>query len=501
MLKRFGDTPMTRRALLQAHGKATAEGLTPETYEKHLAIEFASWVGKEPDGGAAAAQSLDDVAATISTPSPAGVDQPAGGPHPGFASNPVAPTVVTPPPLPPPPTIPPAPTASPTPPPLPRTTAALTAALAAVASVPIAAGAGRPHPEGLPTATSNGPNQVDWEKIGERIGDGIRRQLDAILAQQTGTPGPLGAGGPQNRAAPVTLTGILNSAVQRLPQHMRVDAAKAIHRFGKSRLGKFARGTYARAAKSRLGGMVTRGLAARASSGLAARGGAMAGGRLGMMAGAAFGPIGAVVGAVLGATVAGGGSSGGGRSGGGGVSGLLSFLTPTGSPNNGYLDQAASQIPGIGSLTKFAKTVDNATDRLAHWNQQIGQFSAAMSVAISRREIGDIYRSQVLGDRLAGSAAGLVESENRRKNAELEYKELAAVIENGVTQLLNLGVANVLEFFKPYMEAMAKFFNIELAKDTNNGMDMESILQNALEEDRRLQDAAHAKLEQLKRGR
>lgn len=495
MLKRFGDTPMTRRAILQAHGKATAEGLTPETYEKHLAAEFAKWIGKEPDGEQAVIETLGKAAPTVQqTQEPdAGTLIPTAMPVPTAYPAPTA----TPSPAPAPsPTPSPTPAPAPTATPFPNTTAALTAALTAFSfssspgnqanSQPW--GAGRPHFPTWPTqpGTSTTPGQTptqadpgagssladqpqaqeNWRLVGQIIAEEIRKALDTVFKTQTQQATQQAANANPVASEPtggVSLPRVLNRLAGKLPKPLQGMGRKAVRAFGKTRFGKAARRGVAALGKTKVGRGISKYLGSKITGGGGAAGGLGKGNVL----------------LAIGQSV---------------KETFHQMSTPQGSPNGGYVDRAASTM-GLGSVIKFAKTLDNATERLVQWNIQMGSFSAAMSKVALEREVREIGRSREMGDRLAGSAQALANAEQNRKDAEVEYKTFKNYIENIIEGALNNIQANFLNMFSGAMKKVNEQIG---AKGAEGKDDLGSILDRAVEADRKMTEDALAKMREIR---
>lgn len=491
MLKRFGDTPMTRRALLQAHGKATAEGLTPETYEKHLADEFAKWIGTEPDGDSAAVQGLGDAAAAVIPPTPP-ENNPSPEPVPVQADQ--------------------------TPPPLPRTTAALTAALASFAVTNVQNqgdsahwGAGGPHPATWPTypgtttpsqtsspadpsqatgLASKPQQQADWRIVGQILGQEIRKALDSLFKQQfekaAGLQGTVpNPDSPSSPRGGVTLPRILSQMVGRLPRPLRDTAKKLGQAFSNSGVGRLARQGVVSFGRSKIGRSVTKALGSRlGGAGAAARSAGSAGG---------FGGAGKLAGGVAGVGMAVGFA----------VSaanqaldkGLQSIANSAGAPSRGVLYQASQQVPFLGPVVKFAQTLDKATDSLVSWNQQVGMFSASMTRVMAGREIAEINRSREMGDRLSPSAEALVEAEQRRKDSEMEYQIVGGEIQNRFGAILNTGLGKLLDIGKPALGVLEDMLGIQKEALAGKGEDLESVMNRVADYSKQTQDAAMKRIE------
>jgi len=504
MLKRFGDKPMTRRAILQAHGKATAEGLTPETYEKHLAAEFAKWIGNEPDGDPS--QELGQAAEAVA-PSP----EPGPNPDVVVPARPIPTVYPAPVPARPIPTVYPAPTQpqqSPaplqvTPPPFPKTTAALTAALGAFSfsSNPgdqgnsTSWGAGVPHlqpkwpnqagttvttPGNQPSPSDPSPQdltnqpqaQENWRLIGQIIAEEIRKVLETLFKSQyqQATQQATNANPVPNEptGGGVSLPRILNRLAGKLPKPLQGIGKKAVRAFGKTRFGKAARRGVASLGKTKAGRGISK---------------------------------------FLGSKILGGG--GGSTAGGAGRANVLVAIaqtmkdtihqatTPQGHPSGGYADRTASAM-GLGSLIKFAKTLDNATERLAGWNLQMGTFSATMNRIAMEREIQEMGRSREMGDRLAGSAQALVYYEQQRKDAEKEYIALAGSLEN----LIMAGMNNIQASFLNTFSGIAKKANEVIGnaqKLNEEKTDLGSLIDRTAEYDRKMTEDALQKMRRLGR--
>lgn len=491
MLKRFGDTPMTRRALLQAHGKAAAEGLTPETYERHLADEFAKWVGKEPDGQAEAVQSLGEATSAIPTTPPTDSSpEPEALPTPSSSAQ------------------------------FPKASDALTAALTAFSFSSNTGnqgnssswGAGRPHPATWPTQPGNSTTpgqtsspadpsqatglaskpqqQADWRIVGQILGQEIRKSLDSLFKQQfekaAGVQGTVpNPDSPSSPRGGVTLPRILSQMAGRLPRPLRDTGKKLGQAFSNSGIGRLARRGVVSFGRSKIGRSVTKALGSRL-------GGAGAAGRSAGLAGG-FGGAGKLAGGVAGVGMAVGFA----------VSaanqaldkGLQSIANSAGAPSRGVLYQASQQVPFLGPVVKFSQAIDKATDSLLAWNQQVGQFSASMNRVMAGREIAEINRSREMGDRLSPSAEALVEAEQRRKDSEMEYQIVGGEIQNRFGAILNTGLGKLLDIGKPALGVLEDMLGIQKEALAGKGEDLESVMNRVADYSKQTQDAAIKRIE------
>jgi hypothetical protein len=178
-----------------------------------------------------------------------------------------------------------------------------------------------------------------------------------------------------------------------------------------------------------------------------------------------------------------------------GLDKILQTIKPTGNPSTGYAYQVSQQVPFLGPVVKFAQAVDQATDKLAAWNQQVGQFSGSMNRVMAGREMAEVFRSRQLGERLSPSAANLIGAEQRRKDAELEYKVVAAEIENAVTAMINNALTKVFDFFRPALETLEDMLGIQRDNNNKDSEGMEAAMDRAVEWDKQMHEAGLRRLE------
>lgn len=163
---------------------------------------------------------------------------------------------------------------------------------------------------------------------------------------------------------------------------------------------------------------------------------------LGTAVGTYFGgPAGAKVGQMLGEELGGKvGDKVGGEVGAIGDKVVKSALAPDSK------DTLVNVMPdAVKSIVEWYREMDKATEAMLRWNFEFSYASAEMAAVNAERQARETYRDKEKGDRLAGSAKYLADSEQDRRDKTKNLDVIPRALDNMVQAVKNQVVGALLE--------------------------------------------------------
>ena len=148
----------------------------------------------------------------------------------------------------------------------------------------------------------------------------------------------------------------------------------------------------------------------------------------------------------------------------------------------------------VQPIIRWYMELNRSTAAMMEHNAAIGQYSAAMNNVMGEREQTEAFRSKEVGDRVSGSARGLMQAEQERKDGAKEIGVLSQRIDNGVQEVLNR-FAGLLQL--PF-EKIATWINKQLGDDeADNAMSPTEFMDSISKQADRKYAEADARLARL----
>lgn len=119
------------------------------------------------------------------------------------------------------------------------------------------------------------------------------------------------------------------------------------------------------------------------------------------------------------------------------------------------------------ALKLFHDAINRATDAAVQAARKYAEVSGSMAVAVAQRDIRELKRDMEKGNRLSGSAQGMMEAEQFRKDNTKEIEILGDRVWNGILEVSNTVLGTVMAPFNAMAEGINTLIDSvdELAKD------------------------------------